>query len=171
MKKYTLILLLLLATTTQADTRNDKIQRLMEALGLIDMFSQQIEMGKQQNAKMGQQMIDQMMSQLNPNPEFQQRFSDAFKKFMSKIEAPWGAKEIVDVWASYYGPGFTDQELDQLIDFYTSPLGQKDVKVTKEAMVSFSNHFQKAGQPIMEAATAEYINDLKLISKECNCAK
>jgi len=143
----------------------------MEALGLIEMFSQQIEMGKQQNEQVGLQMIDQMMSQINPSQEFQERFTLAFKKFMSKVAAPWGAEEIVGVWASYYGPGFTDLELDQLIGFYTSPLGKKDVKVSKEAMLSFSKHFQKAGQPIVEAATKEYISDLKLIAKECNCAK
>lgn len=171
MKKYIFIILFLVSPLVQAESRNEKIEALMEALGLIDMFTQQIEMGKQQNTQLGQKMIDQMMSQLNPSSEFQERFTKAFNKFVSKTEAPWGAEEIVDVWSSYYGPGFTDQELDQLIKFYTSPLGQKDVKVTKEAMISFSNHFQKAGQPIMEAATAEYIKDLKLIAKECDCAK
>lgn len=171
MKRVLFIVAILASVGVQADSRTDKVHDLMKALGLIETFEQQIEMGKQQNSQIGRQMIDQMMQQLNPSQEFQSRFTNAFNKFISKTQAPWGAKEIVDVWASYYGPEFTDQELDQLIAFYTSPLGKKDVRVSKEAMVSFAKHFQEAGQPIMQAATTEYINDLKIIAKECNCAK
>lgn len=166
-----LVLFLMFGNPTYADERTDKIRDLMEALGLLEMWSQQMEMGKEQSETMGQQLIDQMMSQLNPNEEFQERFTVAFNNFMSKVETPWSAQEIVDVWASYYGPAFTNEELDQLIAFYTSPLGKKDVRVTKDAMVSFTNHFQAAAQPIMEAATNEYVQDLQIIAKECNCAK
>ena len=88
-----------------------------------------------------------------------------------KLEAPWSAEEIVDVWASYYGPHFTDEELDQLIEFYSSELGRKDVSVTKQAMVQFSEHFQREGQPILEKATQEYIEEMKILAKECNCRK
>lgn len=171
MKRIFLILVLFISNSALADSRNEKIQTLMEAQGLLEMFEQQIELGKQQSEQIGQQAIDQMMSQLNPSEEFKKRFTTAFNTFMSKVEAPWGAKEIVDVWAKYYGSGFTNEELDQLIDFYTSPLGSKEVNVSKGAMVSFSKHFQDASEPIMQTAMSEYINDLKVIARECNCSK
>lgn len=166
-----IILSLFFVSAVHADSKQEKIKTLMDAVGLTEMFEQQMEMGKQQSHKVAQQALDQIFSQLNPNEEFKERFSDAFNKYMSKVEAPWSAQEVVDVWASYYGPGFTENELDELIDFYTSPLGKKEVRVSREAMVSFSEHFQKAGEPIMQEATSEYIKDLKLIAKQCNCAK
>lgn len=156
---------------SNADARTEKVRELMDAQGMLDMWTQKIDLSKQQNAKYGQQMLDQMFSQMNPDEKFKGRFKAAFNKFMSSLEDRWTPAEMVDVWAKYYGAGFTDAELDQLVSFYTSPLGQKDVRVSKEASISFSKYFQDAMQPIMESATAQYIKDLKLIAMECKCAK
>jgi hypothetical protein len=154
-----------------ADTQTEKVKTLMEALGLIDMWGTQIQSGKAQSKKMGQQALDQMMAQLKPNETFKKRFVDAFNNYMKKLESPWSAQEIVDVWAKYYGPNFTEEELDQLIEFYTSDLGKKDVAVSKQAMVKFTEHFQKESQPILEKATREYIEELKIVASECKCQK
>jgi len=164
-------LLVLIAFPVQANERDDKIRTLMHAVGLIDMWTQQIEMGKQQNVLTAQQMIEQTMSQLNPDEAFQQRFNLAYNKFISKVQVPWTVDEIADVWANHYGPGFSDSELDQLIVFYTSPLGQKDVRKSKEAMIAFTEFFRSARKPMMATATDEYVNELKQIAKECDCAK
>jgi hypothetical protein len=134
----------------------------MDALGLTEMWSQQIEMSKAQGGEDSDQILNQILSGLNPNQEFQARFKTASNKFIEALQSPWSAQEIVDVWAIYYGAEFTDSELDQLIAFYTSPLGRKDVQVTKSAMVKFSKHFEEIAKPILERATTEYIEDLKL---------
>ena len=165
------VILIGISASVAAEPSPVKIKKLMEAVGLLDIWSEQIELGKKQNKEMGEQMLEQFMSQLNPTEEFQKRFSDAFNNYIKKLEAPWSAEEIVDVWASYYGPHFTDEELDQLIEFYSSELGRKDVSVTKQAMVQFSEHFQREGQPILEKATQEYIEEMKILAKECNCRK
>jgi hypothetical protein len=111
------------------------------------------------------------MSNLNPSQEFKERFEKAFKEFMSEVETPWGAREIVEVWAKYYGEHFTDQELEQLLEHYQTPLAQKEVVASRQALVGFSNHFAEAGKPIAEKAVSNFINNLKLIAKECNCRR
>jgi len=143
----------------------------MEALGLIEMWSQQIELGKAQNEQMGRQALDQVLSQLNPSEEFRKRFSDATNNYIKKFETPWSAQEIVDVWAGYYGPNFTDEELDKLIKFYTSEIGKKDVAISKQTLTKFTEHFQRETQPIYEKAIREYIEELKIIAHECDCRK
>lgn len=166
-----IILLAVFPMFAMAGDKEDKIRQLMEAQGLLSMFESQLEMGKVQSEKAGKQMMDQLLSQINPNEEFQARFTAAFNNYMDKVTAPWGAEEIVSVWGQYYGQHFTEKELDSLVEFYTSPIGQKEVKASKSALTEFTVHFQKLGEPIFQKAAQEYIQELKLVAKECNCQK
>lgn len=170
-KVISIILLAVFPVCVMAGDKEDKIRKLMEAQGLLSMFESQLEMGKAQSEKAGRQMMDQLLSQINPNEEFQARFSAAFNNYMGKVTAPWGAEEIVSVWGQYYGQHFTESELDSLVEFYTSSIGQKEVKASKSALTEFNLHFQKLGEPIFKKAIQEYIQELKLVARECNCQK
>lgn len=133
------------------------------------MFEQQLTMGRQQGREQADRMLEQMLSNLNPNEDFQKRFRAASEKFISALESPWSAKEIVSVWAQYYGAKFSDAELDELLNFYESDLGKKEVTASREALVDFSKHFAEARKPIIDAALKQYIQDAQRIAKECNC--
>ena len=170
-KVISIILFAVFPVFAVAEDKEEKIKHLMEAQGLLSMFESQLEMGKVQSEKVGKQMMDQLLSQMNPNEEFQGRLSAAFNNYMDKVTAPWGANEIVSAWSQYYGQQFTEEELDSLVDFYTSPIGQKEVKASKIALAEFTMHFQKLGEPIFQKATQEYISELKLVARECNCQK
>ncbi len=170
-KVFSVIVFCILPVFAMAGEKEDKIRLLMEAQGLLSMFESQLEMGKVQSEKVGTQMMDQLLSQINPNEEFQARFSEAFSNYMDKVTAPWGAEEIVNVWGQFYGQHFTEQELDELVKFYTSSIGKKEVKASKQALTEFTVHFQKLGEPIFQKATQDYISELKLVARECNCQK
>ncbi len=172
MKKiFCIIWLVSIATIANANENESQIKTLMEAQGLLEMFENQIKMGKVEGEKMGDQMMEQMMSQMNPNKEFKSRFKLAFDNFMKKLQSPWGAKEIVMVWGDYYGKHFSNEELDQLIVFYTSPIGKKEVSASKLALTEFTNHFQKLSEPLFNSALQEYIKELKIVALECKCKK
>lgn len=170
MRALIVVFLLLLSTISAAADRTAKIRTLMEAQGLLGMMAQQIDMGKQQAREQARQMLDQFTGTLAPPPEFNTRFRRASEEFVAALEPPWGAQEIVDVWARIYGPQFTDDELDQLIAFYLSPLGKKDVAVSQKALPEFARHFDERFKPILDKATKKYISDLQQIAKEC-CRK
>jgi len=171
MRKYILVVALLTTSLTFAGDREEKIRQLMDAQGLLQTFEQQLEISRRQNREQGRDLLDQFMSQLNPTPEFKERFENAFHAFISKVETPWSAGEIVNVWSGYYGEHFTDAELDQLLSYYTSSLAQKEVIATRQALAAFSNHFQQAGKSIAEKAISEFIGDMKIIAKECKCRR
>ncbi|MCU7930717.1 MAG: DUF2059 domain-containing protein [Candidatus Thiodiazotropha sp. (ex Codakia rugifera)] len=171
MGKIVLLFALLFSTLAAAGEREEKIRQLMEAQGLLQTFEQQLELSRQQNQQQGRDMLNQFMAQLNPTPEFYERFENAFNSFMSKIETPWSAEEIVEVWAKYYGEHFSNAELDQLLSHYSSPLAQKEVIASRKALVSFSNHFMQEGKPIAENALSEFITEMKVIAKECKCKR
>ena len=171
--KALIVAIALTALTTfpaVADT-TQKVATLMKAQGLLEIWQQQIEMGKVEGKKQADKMLEQFMSQLNPSEEFKKMFNEASNKFITKLQGNWSAEEIVEVWVKYYAPKFTESELDQLIEFYTSEIGQKEVQASKSTLVEFSNHFQKENDVIMKNAVNEYIRDLQVVAKECNCRK
>ncbi len=171
MKKYYFLTLLLLSTVgLAANDRQTKIRTLMEAQGLLEMFQNQLEMGKAQNQEMGKKMMAQLMSNINPSSEYKTRFEGAYMDFISDIQAPWSAEEIVTAWGQFYGSKFNDNELEQLISFYTSAIGKKEVTASHSALTDLSLHYQKLAEPIYQKATQDYITTLKLLAKECNCA-
>ncbi len=171
MNNLLVIAFLLLSTAALAQDREETIKQIMEAQGLIEIFEQQLELGRQQNREQGRAMLNQMMESLNPSQEFNNRFEKAFQAFMSEVETPWGAKEIVAVWAKYYGEHFTNDELKELLAHYRTPLAQKETVASRQALVGFSNHFAEAGKPIAEKAVSNLIANLKIIAKECNCRR
>jgi hypothetical protein len=171
MKNVLLLIVLLSSSLIIAGERDGKIRQLMEAQGLLQTFEQQLQLGRQQSQQQGRDMLNQFMTQLNPTPEFAERFEKAFNSFMSKVETPWTADEIVEVWAKHYGEHFSNTELDQLLAYYTSPLAQKEVIASRQALVGFSNHFIQEGKPIAEKALSEFIAEMKIIAKECNCKR
>ena len=171
MRNLILVLLFVFPSLSFSDDRMDKIETLMKAQGLLEMWQQQIEMGKTEGEKQAKLMIDQILSQLNPSEEYKEKFEKAFSSFVGKMQGNWTAQEIVEIWARFYGPKFTDDELDELIAFYTSEIGQKDIKASKETLVEFTQYFQAESKPIMEKALNEYIEELKLTAKNCKCPK
>jgi hypothetical protein len=171
MKYSILVLLLLVPALTTAEEREEKIRKIMDAQGLIQTFEQQLEFAKKQNMEQGQAMLNQVMAQLKPTPEYKKKFDKAFQEFITEASFPWGAKEIVEVWSKFYGEQFTNSELDQLLAHYSSPLAQKEITATRQAMVKFSSYFAEAGKPIAEKATSNFISNLKLVAKECNCKR
>jgi len=163
------LFLSILAVTAYADEKTEKVRQLVEAQGLLEGWSAQMEAGKLAAQTQGQQMLDQVLANLNPNQEFRARFTAAFGDFLKATTTPWTAEYLVEVYASYYGPHFSEDELDQLIAFYTSELGKKDVESTQLAVAEWSRHFQNEGQPIVQDALQKYIERMKLIAQECNC--
>ena len=162
-KLIVIAIMLMMATQGYAETKNDKIAKLMAAQGAIEMWQQQLDRGQVETEKYAKRMFEQAMSQLQPNEVIKEQMNTAYNKFVNKIKNPWTAKEIVDVWAKYYGSYFTEKELDQLIIFYTSDIGQKDVVASRKALVDFTSYIQQARQPVVEKAMREYVEDMKKI--------
>lgn len=172
MRLFAIIMALFLSTSVSAEElKSALIQDLVEAQKLNEIWSEQLALGEEAGRQQAQQILDQLMSRINPNAEFRQRFSDSINKFMSAVQSPWTADELTSLFASYYGPKFSEEELRDLASFYRSELGQKEIEVARSAMVEFFGALQSKNQPIFEAAMNTYMDELRLIVKECNCAK
>ncbi len=163
--------LLALSFTSIAADRSSKIKALMEAQGLLQMWDQQMATQRQQSRQQAQQILNQAISSLSPPPTFEARFRDAFDEYMNSLQTPWTPQDLVDVWAQKYGARFTDDELDGLLAYYTSPLGRKDVAAAQAAMPEFVDYFMEAEKPITRKATQIYLDRLKKAVEECKCQR
>jgi hypothetical protein len=171
MRIFIVAVLCALTFSASAADRSAKVQALMEVQGLLQMWDQQMAMSRQQSRQQAQQMLDQVMASLNAPPAFDARFRDAFDEYMEALTTPWTAQDVVDVWAQKYGSRFTDQELDGLLAYYTSPLGRKDIAATQAAMPEWMDHFAQLSKPITDKATQTYIQRLQKAVQECKCKK
>jgi len=171
MRLAVLLFLCALSASAIAADRNSKIRELMEAQGLLRMFQQQMEEGKQESRAQAERMLEQFIDGLKPPKEFEERFRVASREFIDSLVPTWSAEDIVAEWAKAYGARFTDEELDGLVRYYESPLGRKDVSASQEALPELTAHFQSLSKPIVQRAMQKYIERLQAIARECNCRK
>jgi len=165
------ISLFLAAISAFGSERAEKLQALIEAQGLNAMFEQQMKSGREYAQLQSDQMLSQILNGLNPPEQYKSKFKDAAQKFVEDARSPLTASEIVAKWSELYGSKFSDAELDKLLAFYTSPLAQREVVVSKESLALLTAQLQEQYRPVMESATKAFIERMQTIVKECNCRK
>jgi len=116
-------------------------------------------------------MMDQMLTELNPTQEFQDRMNRAADKFIKTMQGERTAKEILDVVVEYYAPRFTEAELDQLIAFYQSDVAKKDAEITRAAMDNVAARFKGADEKKQHEAVSEFMQDMRVIAADCRCQR
>lgn len=173
MKRSVLVLILAcaVASAASAEDRIGKVRALMEAQGLLTTMQQQLASNRERGRAMAHQMMDNALKGLVPDDVTKDKMTKAANQFIDEAQSPVTAEDIVAIWSDAYGSKFTDAELDGLLAYYRSPLAQKEVQVSRQALAVLSERAQAAYKPVMDAAIANYIGRLKLIVGECHCAK
>ncbi|MEJ7805598.1 MAG: DUF2059 domain-containing protein [Telluria sp.] len=140
MKHAIIIAVLFVCSHAQADeaSKRAKISKLVAAQGLELMFQQQLDASKVAMIDLGKNIVRSLADPKVPETEEQKRIAPVFNRFVARTGEMFSAKELVDSWASHYGKNLTEAEIDKILAYYTSPIGQKDVKSSQAAMVGFS---------------------------------
>jgi len=162
--KLMFLLVILLANTgyAQGNIKESKLKELMKLQGLYEMIEQQQKYCQEQAKAIGPRMLEQLKKQMPGNDKAViDELEKAYLKFIASAKPTWTVQEAVDAWAKYYGDQVTDNELDKILEFYRSPIGQKDVAASKSALPKWTAHFTTKNQQVLENATNAYIEDLK----------
>lgn len=162
---------LTLSLSAQAAPRDDKIRDLMQAQGLLQMMETQLEAGKDESRKQVRQISDDLIARLKPNAEYRDKFQQAFDGFVVSLNRAWRPGDLVEVWAKAYGSQFSDKELDSLLAYYKSPLGQKDVKAAQAAMPAIAQYFTQQVAPVTEREAKAYLDKLEKLVDACKCPR
>ncbi len=143
-------------------TQREKIAKIIEAQGLTLMFQQQLDASKEAAGEIGRNIAKKLLTESGV-PEGQQspKVEQAIRRYMERCATMISAKELVDTWAAFYGKNLSDAELDQVLAYYQSPVGRKDVLATQVAMAGFSQKINTLGQERMNVSIGQLMSELR----------
>lgn len=160
------MVLVIMSLPAVAANRAETLEALLDAQGIFDLWQRRLIIERAENEKLARQAMDQMLARIEPDQEFMQQAKFAISNFLTKAQHPWTVQEIVDAWSKAYAKDFSDDELERLLDFYASELGQKEVSASQAAYLSVSQLFQQKAEPVRQQALEELIMSLQEAAAE-----
>lgn len=158
-------------TLCHAGSREENAVRLIKAQGVVEMFAQQKAQSSLAAKHQSEDILQQITSGFNINDNLKKKFYEISNQFMSDLQSSSTPEEMTKVWADLYTSKFTDSELEELVKYAESPLGQKEREVSQQALSEFTAHFVQLSKVRYEQAINTYITGLKKALDECNCKK
>jgi hypothetical protein len=162
MKIFAVISLLssLLLAQTPAfaqETRAALVQKIAIAQGLEDMFEQQIAAQRDSMKSYASKLFEQAIAETGGQANEQQKA--AFERFAAKASTLFTAKEITAKWTAVYGKDLSEKELREVLKYYQSRIGQKDIAANQAAMNAYSHwmgqEFQARTTPLLKTLVQE----------------
>ena len=103
------ICILSFSAFSQTTVKKEKIKKMFELTG---------------SAKSGEQLVEQIITTLQKaNPDVEQEFWDGCKKDLNM-------GDIVNLLIPIYDKYYTEEDIDQLIKFYDTPIGKKMIETS-----------------------------------------
>ena len=174
--KFVLSLILFALTfgTALADdaARNQKIAEIVKAQGVYQQFDDLIQQSKASTNKFLEESYARILDDLDvPNARNNPKFVAAFRRFSDKATNLWTADDLLAVWTRNYGRNLSDSELDQILAYYKSPLGRKDIAAQQSALVGLSRALTSETKERLEPHIKALTNELKGIIAQEQAAK
>jgi uncharacterized protein len=145
-------------------SRAVKIAELMRLTGLAQMLAESKVTEQAAARKMVQSMSQQMFAKFPTlPPEQRTRLEGAERQFQRDVENGFDQDDAVRTWGRLYSQSLTDADLDAILAFYRSPVGQKDVTATGAALPQFQHYIIEKNASVMNAAVANYTATLRSI--------
>lgn len=146
MKKIVLVLVAItisINSYSQKQTKNDKIVKLLELTGARNI---------------AMQMLDNII------PMFQKSYSSVNQSFWDEARKEIMSDDLMNLILPIYDKYYTEDDLDQMIAFHSSPVGKKiaalQPQITKESMDAGYIWGQEVGRKVIEKLKREkHIND------------
>jgi len=124
------------------------VRKMFEVMGMTKMM-QQVLSGMSGNMK------PMLMSSLPPG-EYREKLADLFlQKFQSKLRV----EQLMDLAVPIYAKYFSKEELEGLMRFYQTTLGQKTLSFLPQAMVEMQTESMKLGEKIGREAMVEVLDE------------
>ncbi len=164
MKKYLIATLILcLPCSATAEDNLAKIEKLMNYQGLLEAFQMQLNVGETEGKAFAEDFLSQTLGSMKLDGNTTKQLEAALSGYINNIQGSWNPEDAVQKWGSLFGSQFSSSELDKLIDFYSSDIGQKEVQASKKAMEQFMQYFSKNGNNAIQSATEKYIQQVEKI--------
>ncbi len=164
---FAVALLLSFNASANESSRKLKIEQIIEATGLHKMFQQQLDQSKIDAPIQGQKMFDQILADSGlTDTKKRAELEVIFKKFVEQLGSTFTAKELTETWILFYGKTLSEPELDAVLAFYLSPIGQKDVAASQNALTEFSKIMSTESAKRSNDIISNFLNELRLAMRK-----
>jgi hypothetical protein len=167
MKTLLLIATLFLSTQALANeaSKREKIRQLAKVQGMEQMFQAQIDELKANSGTMAIEFFDKLAKDtgVEASPD-DPKVRELFARFSQQLAALHTAKEYMETWTSSYGNDLSEADINNMLNYYRSPVGQRDTHASRSAMRSFTQAIMKEQMTRMTALTENLIKELKAIT-------
>jgi hypothetical protein len=143
------------------DAKQQKIAELVRVTRLQDNFERQIAQMRSSYLDFGKKIFSQIISESDADAEKKARLDAIFQRYVERGLSLWKAEDLVALWASYFGKDLSIEDLDQIIAFYKSPIGQKEVAANEAAIGPFTAEMRARGQSSIREAIEQLAAELK----------
>jgi hypothetical protein len=121
---------------------------MFDVMGMTKMMQQVLE-------GMSNNMKPMLMTSL-PTGEYREKLVDLFlQKFQSKLRV----EQLMDLAVPIYAKYFSKEELEGLMRFYQTPLGQKTLSVLPQTLVEMQTQSMKLGEKLGREAMIEVLDE------------
>jgi len=160
------VVLLLVSSAAIADptARDETIAALVRATGLEEMLEQSRQQAREQAGQISDQMLQEVLKGANAlTPDQNEAIASASRTFAQSCAETLDVKDAISAWSRFYAANLSDEELKQILAYYTSPVGRKDVAASQAALPQWQAHLAATNSMKMQAAIEKYVADLKQI--------
>jgi uncharacterized protein len=136
------------ATSKIDPAKEAAIRQLIDLTGATTVVNQSMD-GMQKNLK-------PMMANIFPPGEYRDKLIDLFfEKFRSKADT----QVLINLTVQMYDKYLTEEEIKGLIQFYSTPLGQKTLSVLPKLMVELQGESMKWGEDLGRQSMIEVLSE------------
>ncbi len=161
---FAIVMATALPSAAEADARQEKITELVRVMGLRDAFDRQIEQSRAAYAEIGKKMVAQVLAEAGvTDPEKKARLEVIFQRYLERgaSRSQWKAEDLVEIWSRHYGQDLSDDDLDQILAFYKSPVGQRELAASQAATTGYTAEVQARSQVDMQDALKQLAAELR----------
>jgi hypothetical protein len=145
-------------------SRAAKVAELLQLTGFAQMMAQSRAAGQAAAQKTVQSMAEQALAKFPTiPPQKRARIADAAKQFLRDVDSGFDQDDAVRAWGRYYSENLTESELDAILAYYRSPVGQKDVSASRAALPQFQHYMLEKRTAVMNTAVINYTATLRSI--------
>lgn len=167
-KSIFLAIFILCANTSLANETllQEKLDKLAVVSGIYDEFLLNRQELNKNIPNLAQEMLNTYKKNTNIKGVYERRAYNAYKNYLTKIQNAVPVKEATKEWYRLVTINLTESEVEELISFYSSPIGQKMVKANRQATPIFVNYITTAENEMIEKELKNLNETLNNISDE-----
>jgi hypothetical protein len=142
--------------------KTEKIIKLMKTSGVYDFLESSYQDNNKIFTNLRKSSQVDIKSKYHSLPkEFWEQEEKAYKKMQEDLkEFDSSPDEYVRKWAGFYGDGLTVDEVTEILDYYNSTIGRKDLAAQAKASYKWNSYIHDGYQEAMERATKEYSSSI-----------